>query len=266
MPCPYCAGDAVIGDGIRDGVCVAGQNAGQSCDTDAINSTFPAPGGDGHSLDCYPNTGKNITGVGLRVDLRPTTGSTAQISATLPCFFGTGTCHCLLCSGDQTIPCDRDAVCAAAGAGTCSAAAATTQENSCDGGACTALGGGEGECTTGPDDHFCDAVLRADGEGFVTCDDNADCTNSVCGTEDCGSCTLSKRRSCFPPAVQATGLAEPSAPVTASTFCIPKTNNTGVNSTAGLPGPGKVVNQARGRSFCASDPGLVYAPGIGGCP
>jgi hypothetical protein len=52
----------------------------------------------------------------------------------------------------------------------------------------------------------------------------------------------------------------------ASTFCIPKTANTGVNSTAGLPGPAKVVNQSRGQSFCASDPGVAYTPGVGGCP
>jgi hypothetical protein len=266
LPCPYCTGDVVAADGNRDGTCVAGQNAGQTCDTDAFNYSFPAPGGAGHSLDCYPTTGKNITGLGLRIDLRPTTGTTPQISANLPCFFGTDTCHCLLCSGDQSIPCDSDADCAAAGAGTCSAGASSTQENSCNGGACTALDPSEGECTTGPDDHFCDAVLRADGEGFVFCNDNADCTNSTCGAGDCGSCTLTQRRRCFPQSFQAAGVPDPARPIMASTFCIPKTANTGVNSTAGLPGPAKVVNQSRGQSFCASDPGVAYTPGVGGCP
>ena len=34
----------------------------------------------------------------------------------------------------------------------------------------------------------------------------------------------------------------------------------------GMPGPGRAITQGKTTYFCASDPGTVYVPGVGGCP
>ena len=121
------------------------------------------------------------------------------------------------------------------------------------------------QCTTGPDDASCDGLVRPNGEGFISCNGNADCDPINIGLPG-GTCTLIKRRRCFLPTIVSHGVANPSSPIGAGVFCIPKTSNGGVNSVAGLPGPGRVVNQGRSRTFCAGNHGTVYTPGVGGCP
>jgi hypothetical protein len=100
QPCPYCTGDPVAGDGIRGGTCVDGNNNGGTCDVDAASRTFPAPGGAGHSLDCFPSNGKNVSGTGLTIDLEQSTGP-LSLGSQVPCGFPSDPelCHCGVCNG-----------------------------------------------------------------------------------------------------------------------------------------------------------------------
>jgi hypothetical protein len=266
-PCPYCDGDTTPGDGVRNGTCVVGEDAGQPCDVDAINSTFPAPGGDGHSLDCFPDPGKNVSGTGLQIDLDLSTGS-SSLTAEVDCTsFGLPfTCHCGVCSLAQTVPCASDADCAAQAAGVCQKRGNfDPKPNGCAGGAgCTGTPSGDSTCDEGPNDQSCDVVVRANGDGFIQCLTNADCAEGTIGIA-AGNCTLSKTRECFLPTIEASGNPDPDEPLGAAIFCIPPTGNAGINSVAGLPGPGRVVNQGRTRKFCGGPDGAEYVPNAG-CP
>ena len=265
-PCPYCTGDVMANDGVRDGTCVDGLNDGETCDANAFNETFPAPGGDAHSLDCFPSPGKNVSGSGLKLRLEQTTGS-VSLAANVPCGPGGSLdCFCSQCSGDGTIPCSSDADCAAAGAGVCAQIGTTDPlPNQCVGNPCVDVGGGEGECSGLAPDQFCDAVVRADGTGFISCITNADCDVGVIGIA-AGDCSLSKTRDCFLDPIVATGTPDPDNPVSVAVFCAAKTSSPGINSVSGLPGPGRVLNEGVTQTFCDGDPGTAYTPGIGGCP
>lgn len=260
--------DPVPNDGLRQGTCKSGLNNGQSCDAGARHESFPAPGGGSHSLDCFPTPGLNVSGTGLRIDLDQSTGAqelSVGITCGFPPFF-VDECHCGQCSGASSIPCNDDAPCVAAGAGTCVRAGNNDPlANQCAGnGLCNDAGGGEGLCDQGPSDKFCDGIVRANGEGFIACQVQADCDVFPGGIA--GSCTLSKGRECFLDTIVATGSADPQYPLGVATFCIAKTSNAGINSVAGLPGPGRVINQGAVTHFCASNPNVVYIPGVGGCP
>ena len=260
--------DTTPGDGVRDGTCVGqGENAGQACDVDAVNTTFPwsttALGG-GSSLDCFPDSGKNVSGTGLQIDLGLTTGS-QQLTPNVPCGllpFFPETCTCGECSLNTAIPCSSDAVCAAASAGTCRTIGQDGRPDNCAGdGICNDSGGGEGVCAQGPDTAYCDGALRSNGDPFVTCQSNADCAVY----EGAGSCTLTRTLECFLPTITAQGDPDPDYPVGVATFCIPRTSNAPINNVAGLPGPGRVVNQGRTRKFCGGIGGTEYVPNTG-CP
>ncbi len=432
-PCPYCSGDVTPGDGLRDGTCVLGDHDGLPCDVDAFNATFPAdpaiPGNNGQgntsnsgmSLDCWPPSGKNVSGSGLNLVLKQTTGTTSLPPASIPCGFirkcsdeprtfcatngdcggcasnadcgsngvcdgsgrcscepgptcrddsnfsvrceqfdnsmcktcatnadcpgiaacesghcgclpknqcsddrtllcwsnadcggcttnadcgpplgggicdGTGQCSCGpaiskcfcgLCSDDEAIACSSEAECGTCSTnadcpgsnnvapGTCVGGRCSCERrndngdplpNGCTGGVCeeSPPGSGEGVCTLGPADNLCDGVVRANGDGFLQCLSNGDC--SAAGFNG-GNCTLTKQRECFLDPITATGVQDPNKPVSVAAFCIPRTSSDGINSVAGLPGPARVVNQASSRIFCASNPSVLYEPGVGGCP
>ena len=171
--------DPVPDDGIRQGTCHDGLNHGQSCDAGSRHETFPAPGGGTHSLDCFPDTGKNVSGTGLRIDIDQGT-STKTLSVGITCGFPpffVDQCHCGQCSGNSAIPCNDNTPCTAAAAGTCVRAGNNDPlANQCAGnGICNDAGGGEGVCDQGPTDKFCDGLLRADGTGFLTCQFQGDC-------------------------------------------------------------------------------------------
>jgi hypothetical protein len=137
--------------------------------------------------------------------------------------------------------------------------------NQCAGnGICNAGPDGEGECDAGPSDSSCDAVVRANGEGFIQCQSNADCEEGTIGIA-AGNCSLIKARECFLPTIEAQGAPDPDTPVGAGVFCIGPTGNGGINSVAGLPGPGRVVNQGRTRKFCGGAGGSEYVANTG-CP
>lgn len=270
-PCPFCDADPVPGDGSRGGVCVGGLNDGQSCDQQSGNTTFPAPGGGRHSLDCFPSPGANISGSGLPLDLQLST-SGDEMASNMPCAlagpFSTVDCPCRVCSTDTSLACDSDAVCIDADAGTCSSngpAGRQPQPNSCSDGVCVAQGDGTGECSTGPDDRFCDGIVRPGGGGIIACGSDVDCSEGVIGV-DAGECTLLERRSCFLDPIVAVGAAHPVLPLASDTYCIAPTSGAGINSVAGLPGPGRLQYQALLQMFCQGDPSRPYAPGSGGCP
>ena len=108
--------DGVANDGTRDGTCFLGDNEGQSCDIQSRNETFPSPTGGGHSLDCFPGVGSNVSGTGLNINLVQTTG-TQTLTAGLECGtppFVLETCPCGQCSDDTTITCTANSDC-----GTC---------------------------------------------------------------------------------------------------------------------------------------------------
>jgi hypothetical protein len=256
--------DPTPNDGVRSGTCYLGRNAGLPCDIDSVNTTFPAPGGGGQSLDCFPNS-PNVSGQGLKIDITQTTGS-SSLTSHVPCGLSgvPRICPCGECSNDSSTPCTSNADCSAGGV--CSADVGRAVPNQCTGETCSDTGDGmTGQCTTGPDDTSCDGIVRANGEGFISCSGNQDCDPNNIGLP-AGHCTLSKRRPCFLNPIVTAGAASPTTPIGAGIFCIPKTSNGAINSVAGLPGPGRVVNQGRSRTFCASNHAVQYQPGVGGCP
>ncbi len=258
QPCPTCVGDLVAGDGSRDGTCDLGENAGQNCDAQATDATFPAPGGGAYSLDCFPSAGKNVSGTGLAMDLSLTTGS-LSLSAGVECGFppfAPELCPCGVCSGSPSTPCSSNADCA--GVGTCgNLSLGKPRANACDNSSCSDVGGGEGECSTGPTTTFCDGITRANGGGLVTCNSNADCTAAVIGV-DVGNCTLSKRRECFLDPIVATGTPSTSQPVAVSVSCMSPTASSAINDVLGLPAPARLRLEARTDFPCAGNPTFTY--------
>ena len=256
--------DPTVGDGLRGGICYLGVNNGLTCDIDASNESFPAPGGGGSSLDCFPDLGKNVSGTGLKIVLESTTGTSALPAAAIPCGFDSSPvlCACGVCSGDTGVTCTSNGDCT--GIGTCGKVGnGNPKDNSCSDGVCSDLGGGEGGCLANTPDNYCDGITRADGLGFIQCGSNGDC--SALGPA-AGACTLTGTRACFLDPITVTGVEDPSFPVAVAAFCIPPTANSGINTVAGLPGPGRVKNVAEAESYCASNPAVIYTPGVGGCP
>jgi hypothetical protein len=232
----------------------------------AVHRTFPAPGGGGHSLDCFPSSGKNVSGTGLDIRLAPSTGGDS-LAAGVDCGFPPFTmelCHCGICAADSTAPCKSNADC---GVDTCGPAGqGDPLPSKCLGaGVCNDSGDGSGTCAEGPTDRFCDAITRANGAGFISCQKNLDCAPESIGL-DAGLCVLSTERGCFAPTILAQGTVDPVSPTVQSIFCIPPTANAGINSVAGLPGPGRVHNQIGTQAYCDVAKTTPYQPGVGGCP
>jgi cysteine-rich repeat protein len=260
--------DPTAGDGNRGGTCLFGANEGETCDVDAYNATFPADptpgsGGAGLSLDCAPDPGKNVSGTGLKITLDTTTGSVALPVAAIACGFDAAPelCPCGVCSGDTAITCTSNTDCT--GIGVCGKLGNAPRQNTCaNDGICNDIGGGKGQCNQGSIS-FCDGITRADGTGFIQCNNNADC--AALGPA-AGDCTLSSAQPCFLNPITATGVEDPNVPVAVAALCIPATGNSGINTVAGLPGPARVTNAAQAESYCASNPAVAYTPGVGGCP
>ncbi|MFN2377169.1 MAG: hypothetical protein ABR538_11570 [Candidatus Binatia bacterium] len=175
------------------------------------------------------------------------------------------------CSKKTTKICLSDADCLNETVGNCNPSMCSSftggtaaAPNQCNELQCSDIGGGIGECTTGPDALFCNGVVKANGSGVLACTQNADCQAGVIGI-DAGECDLAVRQGCFFDPITAIGDPDPSTPIGASSFCIPPTSNGGINSVAGLPGPGRILNQATARTFCGNDLTKQYIPGVGGC-
>jgi hypothetical protein len=179
------------------------------------------------------------------------------------------------CQAASSINCTTNADCDAVDVGTCNPSTCSVKgpgssgefplPNGCIDLLCSDVGNGEGECTVGPDTFYCDGVVKANGVGILSCLSDEDCVPGSVGI-DAGSCTLSQRADCFLDPIVATGDPDPETPVGVATFCIPPTSNSGINTVAGLPGPGRIVSQTTSRTFCSTDPNVQYIPGVGGCP
>jgi len=170
------------------------------------------------------------------------------------------------CSDDGTTSCSTNGDCAAC---TTNGDCGGIDDGICDGVNCECMPL-SAECTTGPIGTFCDGVTRGNGEAYVGCITNADCDNTECGfgvgAGLCGTCTESIKRPSFSEPIVAIGAPDTETPLGVATFCVAQTASPGINTVTGLPGPGKVKNQTRARTFCSSDPGTEYVPGTGGCP
>ena len=253
-PCPYCSGDVTANDGIRNGTCVFGANAGGACDVHGDNRTFPVPSGGGHSYDCLPSPGLNVSGLGMPLTLTSTT-NTVTLDAEVPCFtFAPGfTCPCGVCSEDSTIGCQSNADCT----GTCDAVSISEpQPNGCSSLVCTDDGNGNGECV-GDTDMFCDGLLRPNGEGLFPC-----VTNPDCALVGAGGCTIVQTRKCFLDPITASGNPDPVTPTLAAVGCVGTLPMAALNVAIGLPGAARNVTQGIATSFCG---GPEYVPGTG-CP
>ncbi len=255
-PCVTCDGDVTLNDGLREGTCSGGDFAGLPCDAQYNDLTFPAPGGGSYSLDCKPK-GPTVVN-GLFTDIKYSTGSRA-ISAIVPCMDGSNLCHCGRCDNDIGVPCQLNADCADAGVGgVCGQHTSTNpQPNNCSDQTCTDVGDGEGECLA-DSSFFCDGLLRANGQGLVGCNTNADCEVGSLGV-DGGTCSFEQNRRCYPDSVAVSGEADQSAPVVAALECIaPSANNPSANVTAGYPGLGKRIKQLGSVAKCGGTDGAAY--------
>ncbi|MFN2375597.1 MAG: hypothetical protein ABR538_03620, partial [Candidatus Binatia bacterium] len=121
-----------------------------------------------------------------------------------------------VCNGNDALCQNLDqGPCAPSFCNAIGAAGVTPKPNDCAGGLCSDTGGGEGECTTAPDDGYCDGLVRADGTGMKSCTANADCTAGL------GACTQVDRRDCFLDTIEAVGAPDPEFPIAGAVFCIP---------------------------------------------
>jgi hypothetical protein len=88
-PCPICAGDDTVNDGVKNGTCEGGLNDGDACDAGAVDPNFGIT-----SLDCQPS-GSSVGE--LDIDLAPATTGSISVDSTLDClspFFDPGLCYC----------------------------------------------------------------------------------------------------------------------------------------------------------------------------
>jgi hypothetical protein len=257
-PCPTCVGDTTPDDGVRDGTCVGeGENEGMSCDANGSDATFPAPGGGEYSYDCFPEVGLNVSGPGAEIDTLTLSTGSSSLTAAVDCGILPALCHCGRCADDHSEPCASDGECLALGLGACEGTSAVFPPNQCDDLVCADAGGGEGVCTAGPTDSFCDAILRANGEGIIPCLSNADCDPVNIGVEG-GDCTLTKQRECFLPTIVADGTPDPAQPVAAGIACTALTSNVGINTVVGLPGALRLRQEAETVFRCAGNPAFTY--------
>jgi hypothetical protein len=176
------------------------------------------------------------------------------------------------CSRANSLLCESNADCLNESVGTCVAPTCSSRgssgvdplPNQCESQACSDLGGGTAECTTGPDVQYCSGVVQANGDGILPCYTEDDCSLGVVGV-NAQPCDLVQRQPCFLEPIVATGSADPSRPVLAETYCLGTLSTSGKNAVLGLPGPARVEKQTSLRSYCDSDPATLYTPGVGGC-
>jgi len=255
-PCPTCNATTLK--------CEGGPRNGQTCHVDAVHPTFGPV-----SYDCPPDPTDNVSGAGLGITLPLTNATTSSLPFGTVCSafgFGGFSCACAVCTGDTTVACNSNADCSGVG-GTCTSqgSGVGSQPNNCNTLTCNDQGGGEGRCDVGPDQGFCDGLIRASGAGVITCGTNADCDalDPTCPNGDCGDCTLSERLPCFLDPIEATGTPGTEQSVLVSTFCSPPTNSSAVNGSAGTPGAGRAKLDFAFVGLCAD--GDIWGPGGANC-
>ncbi len=274
QPCPVCVGDPVANDGVLGGTCSGGPSNGSGCD---VNATDPAFGD--VSYNCLPDSGSNITGVGLRIKRTDTTGS-FSLPAGLTCSppLSGLDCPCAVCSLDNTIACSSDTDCSSVGAGTCSAVGSgvPTQPNDCSSDALVCSDGGagiQGFCSSSTDT-YCDGHTDANGRFLLPCSIQADCDalDAECSGGDCGLCAAAVQRSCFLGSITVAGQASAPAPDGSgnpdlgSVFCVPPTASAAANTAIGLPGPARLVTDHDSQLVCSDGVTPFDWPGGSNCP
>lgn len=253
MPCPVCVGDLTPFDGIKAGHCQGGNSYarnGDPCDTQGYSASFAAEADDkGLSLDCPPPSGAFIGG--LKIGLGLTTGTTS-LGFENDCGGSLSgvDCACGQCSGDSSLPCTNNTDCSNAGAGACTSIGSQgvqRQPNDCGDLTCSpsGLGDDKGTCLAGPQDKFCDAVLDANGNGYIFCNDDSQCdfysSTGVCGAGGCGECGAQRQRGCFLDPIVKEGTPSTENPILVGTFCLSPTTNNAINGVSGTPGPARVT-------------------------
>ena len=260
-PCPTCDGDVTLNDGLQQGTCTFGSTPGAACDAQFTDPTFPVPGGGSMSLDCYPQAA--VVAQGIVADWSLTTGASG-LGSVVPCGVGgVLDCHCGVCQSDLQSLCETDADCPTGD--TCGdfQPGLNPLPNSCDDLTCTPDAGdpGEGSCLGDPDVLFCDGLVRAEGGGVLTCNENADCVPPAI-TVNGGNCTLAQKPKCYPDTFALSGTADPVSPHLVSAVCQAPSNSPAANFVAGYPGPGVRQENPIVTLPCAGDPGSTYP----GCP
>ena len=251
QPCPTCSG-STIG---AAGTCSGGQRNRSACVTNAINTSFGNT-----SYDCPPTTALNITGAGLKVDLTLTDGAVSlPFADTCDSPLGAYNCACGACSLDPTKGCKVDADCT--GFGTCNnAGGPPRQPNACSDLVCSNVGG-KGVCNAGPADSFCDGALKTNGDGYIPCFTNGDCT--PLGAGNCSATTTN--RPCYLNPITADGTPGQDGAELVSAFCSAPTASGSVNAAGGLPGAGRVKLDFDFTGYC-SDGTTQFELGGNNCP
>jgi hypothetical protein len=235
VPCPVCGGTCTTGDvgepclsdrdcgmggvcgsfdpapqdGLREGTCFLGDNHGDPCDVEARHEGLPAPAGGGHSLDCLPEAGKNISGSGNRAAFREAT-AVQSLAAGVVCGFppfAPESCPCGVCERDREIPCSTNVDCESAALGACTNdGLGRPRADDCNDARCS--GDRKTSCSDNAD------CSRCTGDGQTACASNSDCTVAG-GRCPGGSCVLEGR--CSPVASACTGDA--TTPCTSNADC-----------------------------------------------
>jgi hypothetical protein len=149
------------------------------------------------------------------------------------------------------VGCRNDAECPA-GTGTCTGGGGSgVQDNACSDGVC----GTDGLCAAGPVDRFCDGTVHPNGEGFITCSSDFDC--SLNGN---GACTISRPRRCFPDPLTADGEPGLFGAQVGSVACIGLTTSAVINIASGLPGAVKVGLEFDAEPSCSGHPDTPWQP------
>ncbi len=249
-PCPTCDGDVTMNDGIADGTCNGGRNAGQPCDASADGANFGIV-----SYDCQPSSGSKIATLNLDIQLESADQSHAF---NLPCDI-VGNCPCRICSANSARACASNADCGA-GEGTCTASGgAGVNQDACNGGPGDCV---DGECSSGPFDTFCDGITRSNGNGYIGCNTNADCA-----TLGAGNCGTAIPRPCYNDPIVNNNDGGPFGALLGSVFCAAPTGNGAVDFATGQPGASQLQLDFDFEARCASNADVVYwAPGGSNCP
>jgi hypothetical protein len=262
--CPTCNGDPTANDGVKGGTCSGGARDTLACDANALSHEYGPT-----SYDCLPTAGSNLSGAGqaMNLDLSDEPDDlVAQVSCggALAAF----ECHCRVCSGNASLPCNTDADCSTGGFGTCSAngvAGASPRPNGCNADSFECAGG---QCPI-ESNMLCDGVLRADGRGMIYCLGNADCDAiaSECPGGDCGDCTITESLSCFADTIEAKGLTAAGVDhaVLGTSYCVAPSGSGSVNNLYGYAGPARMLLDMDVELRC-DDGTTPYIYGGAGCP
>lgn len=276
--CPRCIGDLVPNNGVRDGTCDAGPRAGLGCDTNGVSALTDF----GYaSYDC-PHVRDQFT---VTMKLGAIAGSTSPSTITLgpgspPCVGKNALCFCSTCNDAAGEPCADDGDCPMSGGNPgvcngkrclgganvgapcstdsvcpgslCGRPGEPTNPNGCvddtttPGDDCVPVGGGRGECASGP------VSLACTNQPDRACNADDDCDGVP------GACAV-RQRACYldhgvlggsvSVDAQATapvgGVAEPTD--LGSLACIGPSRDGFFNAVNGLPGlarthqPGRLI-------------------------